>query len=360
MNGRVTVAQNVRGEQVGEVVQRTWTFTPLCATGPCARATRPGRATGTDTLTLQQTAPDTYAGSGTFFAPLRCAGRVYPHGQEVPFRITVAHHRDHRRRGEHDQRHVRQPLADQPDSVRRRPRARRRALHRSARPRLNPQRPQHVAEHGELPRALGARAGQHHVQAERPAGGGEEVLRARLSGPGMGQPADAEARSDRAWSAFGATANRPRPGSRPAPGRYSVRARNEAPAGIARRAPVAELAVVERKLEVAGVEGGAAGRALEHAAAPAARQRRPAARAPRARSRQHECEGEHPGLGGHRRPIGPGARHRARARWNSSSWRWLRTPAAASGVRPRTAPKQPRTIAPAEAFAVRNAASSAT
>ena len=46
-------------------------------------------ATGTDTLTLQQTATDTYAGSGTFFAPLRCAGRVYPHGQEVPFRITV-------------------------------------------------------------------------------------------------------------------------------------------------------------------------------------------------------------------------------------------------------------------------------
>ena len=89
MNGRVTVAQNVRGERVGEVVQRTWTFTPQCPIGPCVVQLVRGRATGTDTLTLQQTATDTYAGSGTFFAPLRCAGRVYPHGQEVPFRITV-------------------------------------------------------------------------------------------------------------------------------------------------------------------------------------------------------------------------------------------------------------------------------
>ena len=89
MNGRVTVAQNVRGERVGEVVQRTWTFTPQCPIGPCAVQLVRGRATGTDTLTLQQTAADTYAGSGTFFAPLRCAGRIYPHGQEVPFRITV-------------------------------------------------------------------------------------------------------------------------------------------------------------------------------------------------------------------------------------------------------------------------------
>ncbi len=89
MNGTVTVAQNVRGERVGEVVQRTWTFIPQCAIGPCAVQLVRGRATGTDMLTLQETTPGTYAGSGSFFAPLRCAGRVYPHGQEIPFRITV-------------------------------------------------------------------------------------------------------------------------------------------------------------------------------------------------------------------------------------------------------------------------------
>jgi hypothetical protein len=89
MNGRVTVAHNVRGERVGAVVQRTWTFTPQCPIGPCAVQLVRGRANGTDTLMLQKTAPDSYAGSGTFFAPLRCAGRIYPHGQEVPFRITV-------------------------------------------------------------------------------------------------------------------------------------------------------------------------------------------------------------------------------------------------------------------------------
>jgi hypothetical protein len=53
------------------------------------RAARPGRANGTDTLTLQQNRAGTYAGSGLFYAPLRCSGRVYPRGQKIPFRITV-------------------------------------------------------------------------------------------------------------------------------------------------------------------------------------------------------------------------------------------------------------------------------
>jgi hypothetical protein len=90
MTGTVTVAANVRGEYVGQVVQRTWTFTPLCATAPCAsvRLVRQ-RATGTDTLTLQQTGPGTYTGAGEFFAPLRCMGRIYNPGQAVPFQITV-------------------------------------------------------------------------------------------------------------------------------------------------------------------------------------------------------------------------------------------------------------------------------
>ena len=90
MSGRVTAAYNVRGERVGQVVARTWTFTPQCATAPCAAVQLVrGRATGVDTLTLQQTRPGAYAGSGVFYAPLRCSGRVYPRGEEIPFRITV-------------------------------------------------------------------------------------------------------------------------------------------------------------------------------------------------------------------------------------------------------------------------------
>jgi hypothetical protein len=90
MSGRVTVADNVRDERVGQVVTRTWTFTPECASAPCptVRLVR-GRSGGTDTLALDQTGPETYAGSGLFYAPLRCSGRIYPRGQEIPFRITV-------------------------------------------------------------------------------------------------------------------------------------------------------------------------------------------------------------------------------------------------------------------------------
>jgi hypothetical protein len=90
MSGRVTVAHNVRGERVGQLVTRTWTFTPQCANAPCptVQLVR-GRTGGSDTLTLQQTRTGAYAGSGRFYAPLRCSGRIYPRGQEIPFRITV-------------------------------------------------------------------------------------------------------------------------------------------------------------------------------------------------------------------------------------------------------------------------------
>jgi hypothetical protein len=90
MSGRVTVASNVRGERVGQLVTRTWTFTPQCASAPCptVQLVR-GRGNGTDTLTLQQTRTGAYAGSGLFYAPLRCSGRIYPRGQEIPFRISV-------------------------------------------------------------------------------------------------------------------------------------------------------------------------------------------------------------------------------------------------------------------------------
>lgn len=92
MSGKVTVARNVRGERAGQLVQRTWKFTPQCTVAPCAsvRLVR-SRATGGDTvtLTLQKSATETYAGDGVFYAPLRCMGRTYSQGEEIPFRITV-------------------------------------------------------------------------------------------------------------------------------------------------------------------------------------------------------------------------------------------------------------------------------
>ena len=90
MTGRLTAAQFVRGEHVGEVVPRTWTFTPLCAAGPCAQVRLfRGRRTATDTLILTESSPSHYWGTGSFFAPLECAGQVYSTGEEVPFQINV-------------------------------------------------------------------------------------------------------------------------------------------------------------------------------------------------------------------------------------------------------------------------------
>ena len=77
LTGRVTAAHDVRGEQVGEVVLRTWTFTPLCVTGPCAQVRLfRGRANAGDTLILTQGTPGHYSGTGLFFATLKCAGTV--------------------------------------------------------------------------------------------------------------------------------------------------------------------------------------------------------------------------------------------------------------------------------------------
>ena len=89
LSGTVTVAQNVRGEHVGKAVTRTWTFAPQCPTAPCATVQLVRqRATGSDTVTLRQT-PAGYSGTGSFSAPLRCSGRIYPSGELIPFKITV-------------------------------------------------------------------------------------------------------------------------------------------------------------------------------------------------------------------------------------------------------------------------------
>jgi hypothetical protein len=90
MHARVTVAKNVVREHVGELLGRTWTFRPLCASGACAQVQLVrNRAGGADVLTLSQTTPGSYAGNGLFYAPLSCAGKTYARGESVPFRITV-------------------------------------------------------------------------------------------------------------------------------------------------------------------------------------------------------------------------------------------------------------------------------
>jgi len=90
LRGRVTVARAMAGEHVGEIVIRTWTFTPGCASGACHRVLLVrSRARGGDRMILTERAPGYYAGGGAFYAPLRCQGRSYAHGELVPFTITV-------------------------------------------------------------------------------------------------------------------------------------------------------------------------------------------------------------------------------------------------------------------------------
>lgn len=88
--GRVTVADDVRGEHRGEAVLRRWTFSSPCAAGPCATVQLVRRrARGTDTVRLRRLSAGYYRGSGRFYAPLRCAKRTYSKGESVPFTIAV-------------------------------------------------------------------------------------------------------------------------------------------------------------------------------------------------------------------------------------------------------------------------------
>jgi hypothetical protein len=90
MTGRVTAARHVPGEHVGQQVTRTWTFTPVCPSGPCStiQLVR-ARINGSDTIVLQLVPGGSYVGKGVFYLPLGCAGRLYPHGELVPFKIAV-------------------------------------------------------------------------------------------------------------------------------------------------------------------------------------------------------------------------------------------------------------------------------
>lgn len=91
LDGRVTVAHNVRGERAGHLLRRQWSFTSSCAAGPCdtvsVRRARAGSAA--DRLTLTRRQPGLYSGSGVFYQALSCHRRRYPQGGKVPFVITV-------------------------------------------------------------------------------------------------------------------------------------------------------------------------------------------------------------------------------------------------------------------------------
>ena len=133
--GRVTAAHAVSGEHVGQTLARVWSFSSTCPTGQCAQiALVRSRGAASDSLTLARTGPGRYSGSGSFFLPLRCAGRVYAQGEQVPFtinvRITLAVPFGASARRDPRERHLREPPADQPHPVRRRARPRRRLLPR--------------------------------------------------------------------------------------------------------------------------------------------------------------------------------------------------------------------------------------
>jgi hypothetical protein len=88
--GRITVARRVRGERVGQTFLRTWTFTPACSSGACGTVTLVRqRAGGHDQVTLRRRSPGMYAGSGSFYVPLRCGSTRYVHGELASFSITV-------------------------------------------------------------------------------------------------------------------------------------------------------------------------------------------------------------------------------------------------------------------------------
>jgi hypothetical protein len=88
--GQITADRGVQGEHVGQTFTRTWSFTPLCSTGACAKVKLVRqRAGGSDTLVLSRRSTAYYTGSGQFYAPLECAGKRYPQGYRVPFTITV-------------------------------------------------------------------------------------------------------------------------------------------------------------------------------------------------------------------------------------------------------------------------------
>jgi len=91
LDGRVTVAHNVRGERAGQRLRRRWSFNSTCASGPCDTVDlRRGRSSGAaDEVTLTRRDVGLYSGSGVFYQALSCHHRRYKRGGRVPFVIRV-------------------------------------------------------------------------------------------------------------------------------------------------------------------------------------------------------------------------------------------------------------------------------
>ena len=90
MNGKVTRADNVRGERKGQKVKRSWTFTPSCSSGACSKVglRRERSSKQFDKLTLRRSG-SSYSGSGKFYVRLRCNGKTYKRGGIAYYTIKV-------------------------------------------------------------------------------------------------------------------------------------------------------------------------------------------------------------------------------------------------------------------------------
>ena len=90
MNGKITRADNVRGERKGQKVKRKWTFTSTCASGPCSKVSlrRERSSKQFDKLTLKRSGAS-YAGSGKFYVRLKCNGRTYNRGGIAYYTVRV-------------------------------------------------------------------------------------------------------------------------------------------------------------------------------------------------------------------------------------------------------------------------------
>jgi hypothetical protein len=90
VSGVVTKSVNVPDERPGALVTRTWAFVPSCPTGACPTLMLVRqRGPGYDNVPLQSTGPGVYVGTGSFYAPAQCRGKVFRKGELVPYAIRV-------------------------------------------------------------------------------------------------------------------------------------------------------------------------------------------------------------------------------------------------------------------------------
>jgi hypothetical protein len=93
MHGRILTALRVRGERRGQTLTPRWEFTSQsCFGSACERLSlrRQRSANRYDHLELTRVGIGVYTGRHTFYARLRCKGRIYPRGEVVPYRITMS------------------------------------------------------------------------------------------------------------------------------------------------------------------------------------------------------------------------------------------------------------------------------